>query len=354
MLFVLEDCFMDLGVITSTERSFQRILEIITDYLSWYLDPARTRRNAAASQAEKAERTSALHDDGGQTVEGEDDETVKDGLPVESPLREYLTYGAEQDADFLALQELLDYLCERGFDHSTLHHTRVSDPEMEEYRRHLEEGDHLCDFCGAVMEPGKFEILKDGRERCPECSRTAVRTVRQARELFFASRQQMEKVFGISIRTPIRVRMVNAKTMAKELGDEFVPTRGMDGRALGFARNVRNGRKEICLETGAPAKSLESTIVHELTHIWQYENWGDKVPNDEAHLYVYEGMAVWTEVQYMMSTGDSGRAKRYAYNRLQSNDEYGNGLKAYLERYKVTDAKSLNRKKTPYGKVPPL
>ena len=218
----------------------------------------------------------------------------------------------------------------------------------------LEEGDHLCDFCGAVMEPGKFEILKDGRERCPECSCTAVRTVRQARELFFASRQQMEKVFGISIRTPIRVRMVNAKTMAKELGDEFVPTRGMDGRALGFARNVRNGRKEICLETGAPAKSLESTIVHELTHIWQYENWGDKVPNDEAHLYVYEGMAVWTEVQYMMSTGDSGRAKRYAYNRLQSNDEYGNGLKAYLERYKVTDAKSLNRKKTPYGKVPPL
>ena len=354
MLFVLEDCFMDLGVITSTERSFQRILEIITDYLSWYLDPARTRRNAAASQAEKAERTSALHDDSGQTVEGDDDETVKDGLPVESPLREYLTYGAEQDANFLALQELLDYLCERGFDHSTLHHTRVSDPEMEEYRRHLEAGDHLCDFCGAVMEPGKFEILKDGRERCPKCSRTAVRTVRQARELFFASRQQMEKVFGISIRTPIRVRMVNAKTMAKELGDEFVPTRGMDGRALGFARNVRNGRKEICLETGAPAKSLESTIVHELTHIWQYENWGDKVPNDEAHLYVYEGMAVWTEVQYMMSTGDSGRAKRYAYNRLQSNDEYGNGLKAYLERYKVTDAKSLNRKKTPYGKVPPL
>lgn len=362
MLFILEDCFMDMGVITSTERNFQRILEIIADYLSWYLYPARIRcdksSNMVMQPSIKNTCADALYGNavsGMQTVEGEDDETVEGVFRSrETQHREYLTYGAERDADFLALQELLDYLCGRGFDHSALHDTRVLDPEIEEYRRHLEDGDHLCDFCGTVMEPGSFEILKDGRERCPECSRSAVRTVRQAREVFVKTRQQMETIFGISIRTPIRVRMLNAKSIAKERGGEFVPTRGMDSRAIGFARNTRKGRKEICLETGAPVKSLEATIVHELTHIWQFENWNDAVPNDNEHLYVYEGMAVWCEVQYMTSIGENSRAKRYTYNRLQCDDAYGNGLKAYLERYKVTDAKKLNRKKTPYGKVPPL
>ena len=371
MLFIIEDCFMDLGVVTGTERGFQRILEIVTDYLSWYLDPARARRSGetmagpgstAASapeegEAASADRTPALHDDAvpeGQTVEGEDDETLQGGVRKKTVLREYLTYGGERDAEFLALPELLEYLCGRGFDHSTLHNTRVSDPEMEEYLRHLQDGDHVCDFCSAVMEPGKYEILKDGRERCPECSKTAVRTVRQARKLFFETRQQMEEVFGISIRTPIRVRMLNAKAIAKEFGEEFVATKGFDSRAVGFARNTRNGRKELCLETGAPAKSLEYTIVHELTHIWQYENWGDTVPNDEAHLHVYEGMAVWAEVQYMLSTGDEARAKRYSYGRLQCDDEYGRGLKVYMDKYRFTAKKNVNRKKTPFGKVPPL
>ena len=39
MLFIIEDCFMDLGVVTGTERGFQRILEIVTDYLSLVKSP---------------------------------------------------------------------------------------------------------------------------------------------------------------------------------------------------------------------------------------------------------------------------------------------------------------------------
>lgn len=369
-LLLLEDCYMDLGLAVSAERSFQRILEMAADYLDWYLDPARERRKSAAPAeakpepepkpaAEPAENAAPALADAvpGQVVEGEDEELLRPGVPLSTPLKEYLTFGGETDAPWLALGDTLAWLREHGFDTSPLHRARCGDPDMEEYLRHLEEGQHICDFCGAAMEPGSFEILKDGRERCAECSKTAVRRLRDVRALYEESHGLLEKTFGITLRSPIRIRVTNAKVIAREMGEEFKAGKGMDMRALGFARN-RNGKYDIYLETGAPRDALRSTIVHELTHIWQYENWDNQEIvsryGEDMRSTVYEGMAVWTEAQLMRCTGQEGRAKRYEYGRLQCDDAYGNGLRLYMKKYPFRKGVSVPPARSPFGHIPPL
>lgn len=361
-LYLIEDCLMDLGLLVSAERNLRRILEIMADYLDWYQDPARERwegksqpgRDAELDRPEQAQQ-SVLREEG-IDFEGEDDRVMTGEGARERlhTLREYLTYGAEETAAFLKLDQLYAFLCKYGFLDSLLHHTRTGDPEIEAYVRHIEDGEHLCDFCGAPMEPGQFTVLKDGRERCPACNKTAVRRARDVKKLFLDTRREMEQTFGISIRCPIKVRSVNAQKIAAELGKEFKPTGGMDGRTLGFARQRARGGRELYLENGSPRDALASTIVHELTHIWQYENWGDKIPSNEENLPIYEGMAVWTEIQMMLSHDQIQRAKRYEYLRLQVHDEYGDGLRMYKQHYPFQKGSRTSRRKSPFGRIPPL
>lgn len=365
-ILLVEDCYMDLGLVVSAERNFQRILEMIADYLDWYLDSSRPRRDqktgvnqekiTAFGTKEKEERSALREDVPGQVVTGEDEELLRPDSDETDRLREYLAFGGEKDAEWLALQETLDWLRERHFDVSSLRRARCGDPGMEAYIRHLEEGQHICDFCGAPLEPGKCEVLRDGRERCLQCSETAVRRLKDVRELYKESHRLLEDTFGIRVRSPIHIRVTNAKAIAKELGKEFRPTRGMDPRTLGFARS-RNGKYSIYLETGAPRDSLRCTIVHELVHIWQYENWNDEQMTQrygENHLLVYEGMSVWTEVQLMLYIGQIDQANRYRYNRLQCDDEYGNGLREYEKKYPFQKGRRINPSRTPFTHNPPL
>lgn len=371
-ILLVEDCYMDLGLVVSAERSFQRILEMAADYLAWYLDPERVRRGTAAEpiqtppeEPQAAESGEEQSEDRapvlreavpGQVVSGEDEELMRPGSLPTDKLHEYLTFGGEEDVEWLALRETLEWLTARGFDASPLRRARCGDPEMEEYIRHLEEGQHICDFCGGMMEQGSYEVLRDGRERCPECSKTAVRRLKDVRALYEESHSLLENTFGIRVRSPIQIRVTNAKNIAKELGEEFKPTKGMDPRALGFARS-KNGKYSIYLETGAPRDSLRCTIVHELVHIWQYENWDYQEfcnrYGDNRNL-VYEGMAVWTEVQLMLCIGQTERAKHYRYNRMQCDDEYGNGLRVYEARYPFQKGARVNPSRTPFGHNPPL
>ncbi|MBP3468892.1 MAG: hypothetical protein J6K26_05180 [Lachnospiraceae bacterium] len=49
----------------------------------------------------------------------------------------------------------------------------------------------------------------------------------------------------------------------------------MDGRTLGFAQKDASGYS-LYIENGSPRLAAMATIAHELTHIWQYQNWDDK------------------------------------------------------------------------------
>lgn len=376
-IFFLEDSNIDLGLLVSLERNIQRVMEILADYLDWYLDPGRKRagdgeeppppEDGQDEQDEQSGGDAAMHAD--QTaegdVDGEDEELQgesKGGDKRSAWLRpmEYLTYGFEEEPEWLALAETLEYLNERQFNDSNLQRARKVPPSFDDGSDYdpAEPGTHYCDFCGAVLTPGRYDVLKDGRERCPECSKDAIKSRKEFRKVFSETMAEMEEIFGITIDVPVKVRMANAKKVNEPFSGLYKPSPRSDPRVLGYAQKSRKGCK-LLVENGAPRWKMKSTLVHELTHIWQYTHWDDgqvdKVyAGKDARLVAVEGMAVWTEVQYLLSMGEKERAVRYKRNRDADQSEYGVGMKKYLAKYPPTEQKTVPKQKSPFGRFPPI
>ena len=186
-----------------------------------------------------------------------------------------------------------------------------------------------------------------------------MRTLKQFKSVYKETLSEMERIFDITINAPVKVRMVNAKKVNDSPSfNEFKPSPGFDIRVLGYA--TQRGKSFLLLvENGAPLWKMKSTLVHELTHIWQFINWDQ---HDNNPMYqsgrerddIVEGMAVWTEVQYLMSMGKEEDSIRYRKNRELDKTEYGTGMVKYINKYPISKASSLKKRKTPFGKYPPL
>ena len=167
--------------------------------------------------------------------------------------------------------------------------------------------------------------------------------------------RNMEIFYGIKINAAIKVRMTDAETIAKHFGEDFVPTPGFDGRVLGFARKDSEGYS-LYIENGSPKLAAMATIAHELTHIWQYQNWDEKAIIDtygaQNRLEVYEGMAKWAEIQYLLYLNETAYGKREEIRTMLRKDEYGRGFVQYRKKYSL----SYDQKKrtTPFHMFPPL
>lgn len=69
--------------------------------------------------------------------------------------------------------------------------------------------------------------------------------------------------------------MTNAEEVAKQTGIVYKPGTKFAVRAVGYAQ-MKNGICRIVVENGSPRLAAIETMVHELTHIWQYLNWKDR------------------------------------------------------------------------------
>ncbi len=270
----------------------------------------------------------------------------------------FLKYGYEEISGFLDLAGTAAYLSQYGYDHNPLQQVRDNEKAAEEYAKSYnpeKTGAHFCDFCGVELAGGEYDVLKDGRERCSHCSSTALRTGEQFKEIFKIVMRNMEIFYGIKINAAIRVRMTDANTIAKHFGEEFVPTPGPDGRVLGFAQKDAAGYS-LYIENGAPKLSAMATIAHELTHIWQYQNWDEKAIIEAygAHnrLEVYEGMAKWAEIQYLLYLNETAYGKREQIRTMLRQDEYGRGFIQYLKKYSLSY--NQEKRRTPFQEFPPL
>lgn len=424
-IFFIEDSVIDLGLLVSVERNFQRIMEICADYLEWYLDPERQDNEEEEEEKEKEKEedkekeeeeekqedtsgpaadmepvpageiiTSAADDqapdalpvsgeqgDNGATAQdagdhegidvgGEDEELLdKSGSTGSDVLKhvEYLTYGYKETPAWLSLPQTLEFLTGHQYLDSNLHRSRKKarrfgddidyDPNQK--------GVHYCDFCGKAMNPGEYDVLADGRERCFECGKDAIRTVRKFRKVFKETLAEMEELYGIKFDMPIKVRMVSAGKVNDEFNGKtkiptYKPTSGFDPRILGFARS-KGGKYTIMVEYGSPLWKAKATLVHELTHIWQYNNWDYdtkkwKLPNGITDTDVSEGMAVWSEIQYLTSMGQRETAVRYmrAREREIGSSPYGTGMQVYLNKYPIQDKSSIDKRKIPFAKKAPV
>ncbi len=250
---------------------------------------------------------------------------------------DYLEYGGAPAAIAIDPTETLEYLRGAGFSGGTLQNARQGlAPSTRRSFEFEPVGKNYCDFCWAPIMGGEFDKLRDGRERCVRCSTTVVATEEELRELITITRRYFTLAFGTSLDVAIDVRMVNAKEIARKTGEKFEPTPGVDGRVLGFATSGKDGYS-LCIENGSPALATISTVAHELTHIWQYLNWEpgmvDTYYGPQNALTVYEGMATWAQVQYLMSIGEHQFAERQRAYAEGRTDEYGEGFRIFAKRY---------------------
>ena len=255
----------------------------------------------------------------------------------------YLMYGSQSVPQNIDIEGTLSFLKGIGYDKNHLQQAR----KEKETAKMIAEGlvrnanGHFCDFCYTPLTGIDYDVLGDGRERCANCRKTAIKTVEEFVELYESVKSNLLMFFGARIDLPISVEMVNSKTLHKKIGKRFVPTSKPDSRTLGYAiKKGRNKKFILRVENGAPRVKTIMTMAHELTHIWQFIHWDEKKLRKKYGkknlLELYEGMAMWVEIQYTYLIGETEQARREELVTLQRDDEYGRGLIQYLDRYPLS------------------
>lgn len=264
----------------------------------------------------------------------------------------FLRYGYDHIDGAIAVEDTLAFLDGLGFGDSELRRTRKgvgAQPPAEE------PAEEHCDFCGLPLSGVAYDVLGDGRVRCVSCSASAIHTVEQFRALYQRVRPTLESFYDIRLSMPVRVRTADARTIAKQTGAVFQPTRDFDARAVGFARQDKDGLT-LYIENGAPRLAAMETIAHELTHIWQYANWDQKEMRRRygSNLdLVYEGMAMWAAIQFLYLIGETAFARRKEEQELQRQDIYGEGFRYFCRKYPLSRGTTCPPQ-TPFHTMPPL
>jgi len=348
-IYIVEDSEIDLGLLISINRNFVRFIEIIADYLTWLKI--------------KLDQTDLLDEVDSAEDELSDEET-EPTPPQKFSDSFYLLYGYKQFDKMLNIKDTIKFLNLHGYNKNALEQARVNSNLAERLRRLEEETDfkkkdaHFCYFCFVELSGCEYDLLADGRERCVQCSNSALKTVEQYTKIYENALRNMEAFFNIRIKVPIKVRMADAKKIAKLCGTRFVPS-PFAGRVLAFAKKDSSGYT-IYVENGSPKIAAVANIVHELTHIWQFANWDKKkirsyygIKTKFQELVVYEGLAKWAEIQYLYFLNEISYAKRQEIYTQSRDDEYGVGFRRYRSEYPIK-YRLGDLKTSPFNKEWPL
>lgn len=273
----------------------------------------------------------------------------------------FLKFGFEEIDGRIQVDAVRKYLRVRGWSNNSLTLARKREV-LARTKMDLETVNH-CDFCGLPLNGVSYERLNDGRVRCNDCSSSAIAKPDDFRELFYRTLGMMEDLFEIRYRVPISVKMSDAHTVAKGAGMIFKPSVGVAPRVLGFAQR-KNGKYSLLVENGSPRLATIDTMVHEMTHIWQYLNWNEKQImsiygmkeascSRAARDIVYEGMAMWASIQYLYQIGETFYAMQQEALAEKRQDVYGIGFRLYQEQYPLIKDSSL-LKYSPFSSFPML
>lgn len=331
---------------TETPESVEipQLPEEAADDTSDETDPADEEE--APMEEEKAENAENLDKNAPAEVDYKvgptgDEEPMVGVIPERKPYHEryYLLFGDVNEPFCIDQKATKSYLDALGFGFNPLSQAREGKNISKIIEATYKPGKanaRYCDFCGTEIFGVEYETLADGRDRCLQCSKTAIKTGEEFKKIFEDVRRNMESFFGIRLNVGVKVEMVNSKTLHKRLGETFTPTPDSDGRVLGVAIKDKNGFS-LLVENGSPRMASILTIAHELTHIWQYVNWDRKKIRKKygkkLELEIYEGMAKWVEVQYAYLINDPALAKRTEIITAYRDDEYGRGFMRYRANY---------------------
>ncbi len=280
-IYVVEDSRFDLGVARAlSDRSgLEHLLSLVRDYLNW-----------AESQP---------------------------------PERLYQAFGAGRLSDLLDYAGCLNLLNRLLRPVEGQLEVGDLDEGCTERGKTLAVGKAECDFCAGPLT-ATYERLDDGRCRCTPCSSQAVDTTAEFQSVYREVRESMERDYRIRLRRDLGVRFLDAAQIAEAADSAFVPTSAMDPRVVGLAIDHGDGTAEILLENGAPRLNTAATLVHELTHLWQFESVPDlgRVP-----LETVEGQARFVEVDYLRRHGGGALAESIVRESRRGSDVYSRGYR---------------------------
>lgn len=285
-------------------------------------------------------------------------------MPIESSRYQkecFIKFGFDEIDSRLLIEDVKSYLMARGYGNSALTKARKR-TEMETDYLDLN-AENFCDFCGMPLTGVSYERLSDGRIRCNDCSLSAINDVHEFKELFKRTEMMMENTYSITVPVSITIKTTDAHTIARHAGQVFTPSEKVAERVLGFAR-YKGGKYCMFIENGSPRLAAIITIVHELTHIWQYLHWDDKKilsiywQNDmrltkKARDILYEGMAMWASIQILYTMQESYCAQQQELAAINRKDIYGIGYRLYRERFGM-DKSGNAPLLSPFMSFPPL
>jgi len=314
------------------------------------------------TEGDKAE---ASEETASETAESTEEEAGPQGETPTSETRYqrecYLRFGFDKIDEMLQIEALRDYLNLRGWTNNSLTLARKRDT-LAKQLLDLNAVNH-CDFCSLPLSGVSYDVLNDGRTRCNDCSSSAISTVEDFRQLFYQILEMMEAFYDVKFRVPIRVEAADARKVADGVGRIFVPSTRYASRVLGYAQRKKD-KYSVIIENGSPRLATIDTMVHELTHIWQYLNWDEKriariynMGNETlsaiARDMIYEGMSMWASIQYLYQIGETYYAAQQEALAESRQDVYGFGFLLYREQYPLIKDASLI-KYSPFKSFPPI
>lgn len=267
-LYIIEFSSLEMGMITSLYAGRMRLFQMTAAYLKWYLE--------------------------------EDSKAV------------WLNLGGEETPEFFAPKELLDFC------------SRVLPLYEDEVEQDVKEGmeinpEYVCTFCG---KPALFTYkMADGRKMCRSCKRQQVSLREEIKELYLHTVEFMTSGYHIKLRKNIHLRLKSAETIRKRC-----KTSG-NGRVLGFYQDKSH---ELWIESRGPRNAVQDTMIHELTHAWQFANLDLKKlrrKKSGEYLFYLEGHAVYMEIDAMRKLGEDEYADFLERQFEMRDDEYGKGYR---------------------------
>ena len=299
-VYVAECSCIEFGMVQMLYSRYKKVIMMMREYLSWYLESNQEPGPLVGS---------------------------------------YLHFGADAIPDIFGPEELLA-LCRKIAPEAE----SASEPAPVVTADHTEH----CTFCG---KPTMFPIvLGDNRRMCTHCKDHQLTQKDEIKTLFADTLQFFSEGYRITLPKNLHVRFQSAEAIAQEAGTVD------GGRILGFYNSRTH---QLWLEARGPRIAMQSTLIHELTHAWQFHNpdFSEKLqkvlkksPRNQRgkiRLLLLEGHAVFMEIETMRRMHEEAYADRIHGAYLQRDDEYGAGYR--LVRDYLIQKGALGSHMTPFN-----
>ena len=314
--YFIEDAHVDLGLIgaftaDNHNQNIWYILKYIYDYLIWLTENGSTELAGDEPIDADSQKNHNISNW---------DPTVYDQYYERKDFDKlsFLKYGRKELPSYFDIDLLINFIKDL-FENST----DLQEKNIERQTKRNVIG--TCDFCGVKMKNNDMTRLKDGRMRCPECSKDAIDTNEQFIELCNQVKEAFKMHLNIDFNSiTYTAKLVSAVELHKLRGYQFSITNGYDIRKIvGFAYNT--DVDEFYIEDGYKPAETFGTIAHEMTHIWQYNDTDFKKVR-KTNEDLVEGLAVWTDL-FLTEKYGATKMKDRIDGWLARNDEYGRGIK---------------------------